>query len=147
MILPQLLKEWSNLDQIYLGLILSWYCWNRKSGRLKENWKQYHSQVNLQTLNKQNHLYFSTLKLAKIEYNAKVLSLSYRDNPKASYHHVQRLSGDISPLTLPSKYSITELPTYLLIILKQKFVTFDLILALSLNYKLKPRVTMLIWTG
>ena len=82
----------------------------RKKRQAERKLKKCHSQVNLQNLNKQKHIYFSTLKLTRIEYNAKVLSLSYRDNPKAFYHHVQRLSGDIPPVTLPSKYSITELP-------------------------------------
>ena len=61
--------------------------------------KKYQSQVNHKNLNKQNPIDFPTLKLTRIDYNAKILALSYRDNPKTFYQHVQRLSGDIPPVT------------------------------------------------
>ena len=82
----------------------------RKKRRAEKKFKSCNSQANLEKLNEQRRIYFSTLKSARIEYNAKVISLSCRDNPKAFYHHVQRLSGDIPPAILPSKYSIAELP-------------------------------------
>ena len=72
MIKPRPNQPWCNSE---LKLL------KRKKWQAERKLKKYHCKVNFQNLNKQKHLYFSTLKLTRIKYNAKALSLSYRDNP------------------------------------------------------------------
>ena len=65
--------------------------------------------MNLSKYGKLKNIYYLAIKSSRIRYNAQILNRYEKNNPKALYQCVQKLSGDSAPKIFPPSFSDADL--------------------------------------
>ena len=81
----------------------------QKKCQAERKLRKHPNKVNLSEYGKLKNTYYSAIKSSRIRYNAQILSGYEKNNPKALYQCVQKLSGNSAPKIFPSSFSDADL--------------------------------------